>query len=78
MSCKCEDLQKLVADLTQRVRDLEDETGLGEKRDRKAYIKARVQWLKEHEGMSGRQASRQANNEVHFNNMVRIPGVNDG
>lgn len=78
MCCKCDELKKTVDDLILRVRELEDETGLGEKRDRKAYIKARVQWLKEHEGMSGRQASRQANNEVHFNNMVRIPGVNDG
>lgn len=78
MCCKCDELQKKVEDLILRVRELEDETGLGEKRDRKAYVKARVAWLKENEGISGRRANIQANNEVHFNRMVRIPGVNDG
>lgn len=78
MCCKCDELKKVVDDLILRVRELEDETGLGEKRDRKAYVKARVEQLKQTEGMSGRRANIQANNEVHHNRMVRIPGVNDG
>lgn len=76
--CNCVELRRQLTDVLDRLKELEDVTDITPKRERKAYIKARVAWLKDHDGMTGRQASRIANNEVHFNRMVRIPGVNDG
>ena len=56
---------KQIAALEARIVELEDEAGIAEKLERIAKAKAQKE-IYLAQGMSGREASRRANNDVHF------------